>query len=105
MPALTTYAKAKAFTLWIKNIIGEEPEIYVYDGNVEIRYTDLQKRKMQSWLDDQIGGILDIEKEPKALNLNLGEILAPWSFKYMIPAMGAVFSLGYVTKSLLRSRR
>jgi len=105
MPDLTTYAKAKAFTLWIKNIIGEEPEIYVAEGRVEVRYTDLQKRKIQSWLDDQIGGILDIEKEPKLLELNLGEILAPWSFKYMIPAMGAVFSLGYIAKSLLKPRR
>ena len=97
-------AKAKAFSLWVKNVIGEEPLLYIYDDFIEVKFTEEQQQKMIAWLDTQVGGMFQKEKAPATLKINFNDVLIPWSTRYMLPAMIGVFALGYISRSIIGTR-
>jgi len=108
-------AKAKAFTLWVKNTIGSEPSIFTTDEPglppIQIKYTPEQREALIKWLDGQVFSALQPGKPPADLELNFGDVLTPWALRYIVPSAGAVFAAGYLTKgfrnlkTLFRGRR
>jgi len=97
-------AKAKAFSLFVKNIIGEEPTMLVTDNRVEITFSEDQKNKLISWLDQQVGGVFG-KKQESGLFINFGDVLFPWAIRYIVPTAGAVFVTGYLTNGWKRFSR
>ena len=109
-----TYLKAKAFTLWIKQTIGEEPDIVrkvaqLPDGSqheyLNVEFTESQRLDMIRWMDGQLGGFLQSDKEPGDLQIDFGGVLVPWSMRYVIPLSLGLLAVGYVGRSLIGRRR
>jgi len=103
------FAKAKAFTMWVKNIIGSEPAIInVNDQFLEIDFTEAEITAMKKWLDNQVGGLLKprpVNVAPPTVQIKLGKIIVPWSVQYLFPIIAGVFGIGYLTGNFLTRRK
>lgn len=98
IPNPVDVAKAKAFSLWVKNVIGEEPQIITSDeGYVEVNFTPEQREALMHWLDSQVSQMWT-PGTPHGLKINFGQVLFPWALRYVIPTAGAVFLAGYLTQ-------
>jgi len=106
--SLADYAKAKAFTLWVKSIIGKEPEIInVNEQYLEIDFKPDEIEAFKSYLDRQVGGLLvpkPTDQTPPTVQIRFGKILVPWSIQYLLPAIAGVFGLGYLTGNLINKK-
>lgn len=102
-------AKAKAFSIMVKNMIGEEPSVS-YDnttGIVRVNFTEEQQRKMIAWLDSQVFKSFEPDSDAQ-LQIGFGQVLFPWAMRYVIPTAAIVFFAGYFTqgfKALTRGRQ
>lgn len=104
LPNPTDVAKAKAFTLWVKNIIGSEPQIITSDqGYVQVNFSAEQRQLLMQWLDRQISALWQ-QRDPSGLQINFGQVLFPWALRYVLPTAGAVFLAGYLTKGFKNFR-
>lgn len=100
-----TLAKAEAFRIWVKSIIGEKPQLNVYEDYVEVDFTDEQRNKMITYLDKQVARTYRPSDEPPPdLQIRFGKVLVPWSIKYMAPAMLGIFALGYIANTATKKR-
>lgn len=92
-------AKAQAFSLWVKSVIGEKPMVSIERDHVAVEFTQEQKNKLIAWLDRQlIGSMTAEENQDVTLRLNFGGVLFPWAMRYVLPAAAVVFIMGYATK-------
>jgi hypothetical protein len=93
-------AKAKAYAIMVKNMIGEEPQIIIDQntGQVKVNHTAEQREKMIAWLDRQIFRSIDTGANEQDLQIGFGQVLFPWAMRYVIPTAAAIFVAGYVTQ-------
>lgn len=97
-----TLAKAKAISLGIRGMIGEEPAIITYDDYVEIDFTEEQRRKLIAYFDTHVqklfrGGPTDAPE----LQVRFGKVLIPWGVRYLAPVMFGVFAMGFMSRAVL----
>lgn len=102
---LGTTAKAIAFVTWVESITGSRPVIVrrsveMPEGGIheylEVEFNDQQRAAIIAYLDNSIGGMFDANRQPTDLQLNLGEIIIPWSSRYLIPAFLAIAGIGFI---------
>jgi len=106
-----TIAKATAFVSWVEAVTGSRPEIArraveLADGSIheyiEVVFNDQQKSALIAYLDNSVGGMFDTQRPPTDLQLNLGEVIIPWSSRYLIPAFLAAAGIGFIGGRFLR---
>lgn len=103
---LATRAKARAISLGINAMIGSQPEIVEYgDQYIEVRLNDAQKAALIDYLDRQVGKLFRGPQEPPDLQVRLGDVLLPWSLRYLGPALIGSAALGWIGNNLLKGRR
>ncbi len=99
--------KAEGIAAGIKAMIGTKPEIRaVGDQYLEIVFTEEQRAKMINYLDQRVGGLFD--KTPQAapaIQIQWGDVLIPWSIKYLAPAFIGIFALGFLSNAVLFGRK
>lgn len=97
MPSLADIGKAKAFALWVKSAIGEEPGIFINDDPdlVEIQWSVDQRDKMIAFLDKQVW-----DRQPSVVHLNIDKVLLPWALRYLVPGAAATFVAGMASKGI-----
>jgi hypothetical protein len=106
----SSIAKAQAFAIAMYKLSGVAPDVQIYDDYVEVSWSDAQRREFVGYLDRQIltgarrlfqpTEILD--EPPPDVQIRWGDVIIPWSIRYTLPAMVAVFLAGYVARGLLR---
>ena len=100
-----TLVKAEAFRTWIKSLIGEKPELVVYQDYAEIKWTDEQRAKLMALLDDRVKRLFrPSDQAAPELQIRFGKVLVPWSVRYIVPAALGVFALGAMTNAAARKR-
>jgi len=94
---LIDYAKALAYTKWINSIIGEQPQIVRRDdGTLFVDFTEQQQQKMHAWLDKQVFKAARPTDEKANVEYGIGNIVVPWSMRYIIPASIVIFLFGKI---------
>jgi hypothetical protein len=98
--------KAKALAEGIKAMIGSAPTIeYVGDQYIEIVFTEAQRQQLIAYLDQRVGRAFSAEPQAApTIQIAWGDVLIPWSIKYLAPAMVALFGLGFMTNAILFSK-
>jgi len=100
------YIKAQAMAMTIGNMIGSTPAVVNVDGQyLEIQFTDAQKRAFIEYLDRAVRPLWSNEPRPApTVQVRWGDVLVPWSVKYLAPAILAVFAAGYLTNAVFDPR-
>jgi len=100
-----TRAKTKAFQLWIKSIIGEEPAAIEYADHIEIDFTPAQVQKFKDYLHGQVrGSFVPTDKPPPDVQIRFGKVLIPWSIETLAPLLAGSYGLGWLSKALLSKK-
>jgi len=99
--------KAEGIAAGINAMIGSKPEIRAVGNQyLEIVFSDAQRADMINYLDQRVGGIFDkTPQDAPAIQLQWGDILIPWSVKYLAPAFIGLFALGFISNSVLFGRK
>lgn len=101
-----TLAKAKAIQIGIRNMIGEEPALSVYDTFAEIDFTEEQARKFREYLDSHVRKLFrDRAVTPPELQIRFGKVLIPWGVSYLLPVLVASFAAGFMSNTIIFGRR
>lgn len=100
---IAAVGKAKAFSLWVRSIIGSEPIVSVNPEYVAVEFTPEQRMLMVEYLDQQVGSMLTAG-ENGDLRIAFGDILVPWSMRYMVPLFAGLVLLGYGISQVSKMR-
>jgi hypothetical protein len=101
-----TLIKAQAIAAGIKGMIGESPEIQVYDDYAEIVFTETQRRALIAYLDSQVQKLFGPRTAPAPqLQVRLGSVLIPWSVRYLAPVAVALFLMGFMSNAIIFGRK
>lgn len=103
---LADIAKAEGIAIAIGAMIGSRPAVVNIDNQyLEIQFTQEQKDLFIAYLDARVDPLFSREPRPApTIQIRWGDILVPWSIKYLAPAIVAVFAMGYMTNSIFSPR-
>jgi len=95
--------KAEGIAAGINAMIGSKPEIRsVGNQYLEIVFSEPQRAAMVQYLDQRVGRMFDTTPQAApAIQIQWGDVLIPWSVKYLAPAFLGVFALGFLSNSVL----
>lgn len=97
MVSPVSYLKAEAFRAWIKTIIGEKPDQYVYDDYIEISFNDQQANELRKYFQDQINrSVMPANDEPPEVQIKWNNVILPLSLSYILPAAMLLIGTGYI---------
>ena len=102
-------SRATAFAIGMERVTGVRPQVDIYDNYVEVWWPAERAAETISYLDRQIGGVIGraIQGEPTSddppdVQIRFGQVILPWSLRYVIPILAAAFLAGRISK---RGRR
>lgn len=107
MAAASDLLKANALAAAIGKITGFRPEVIEFPQYVEVNFPPETRAGIVNYLDGQIGTLLTGKKLDVAapsVQVRWGQVLAPWSLRFLIPAGALLFGIGYAAKSIERRR-
>lgn len=106
MIAPTDIIKAEAIAVALGAMIGSRPAVVnVDDQYLEVRFSEEQKRRFIAYLDQRVRPLYS--GQPQAaptVQVRWGDVLVPWSVRYLAPAILAVFAMGFISNSVLFPR-
>jgi len=99
--------KAQAIAIGLGKMIGSTPAVVNVDGQyLEIQFSEAQKRAFIDYLDARVTPLYGGGAQPApTIQVRWGDVLVPWSVKYLAPAILAVFAMGFLSSSILSPRR
>jgi hypothetical protein len=99
--------KAEGIAAGINAMIGSKPEIRaIGDQYLEIVFTDAQRAAMVQYLDNRVGRLFDTTPQAApTIQIAWGDVLIPWSVRYLAPAFIGVFALGFLSNAILFPKR
>jgi hypothetical protein len=99
--------KAEGIAIALGTMIGSRPAVVNIDGQyLEIQFSEDQKRAFMAYLDQRVDPLFSNQPRPApTIQVRWGDVLVPWSIKYLAPAIVAVFAMGYMTNMVFNPRR
>ena len=89
-------AAAAGYSAWVSNVTGSAPTV-VQQGNIaRVVLSKAQALTMQKEIEKSL-----FAGKPGQLRIELGSVINPLLFKYVIPAAAVCFIAGYLVKSKL----
>lgn len=99
---LAAFAKANAFAISMHKITGHKPLVTDYGEYVEVSFPDDVRSGTIEYLDRTVSGIFQklfkpvpTDEELPDVQIRFGEVIIPWSIRYLAPAMVGLLALGY----------
>lgn len=101
------FVKAEAMAIAIGNMIGSRPAVRnINDQYLEIQFSDEQKAAFIQYLDKAVNPLFSQEPRPApTIQVRWGDVLVPWSVKYLAPAIVAVFAMGFMSNAIMFPQR
>lgn len=95
--------KAEAIAMAIGTMIGSRPAVRNVNGQyLEITFSDAQKAAFIEYLDQRVTPLYSGQPQPApTIQVRWGDVLVPWSVKYLAPAILAVFAMGFMTNAIM----
>lgn len=102
----TDIIKAEAIAVALGAMIGSRPAVVnVDDQYLEVRFSDAQREQFIRYLDQRVQPLYSGKPQAApAVQVRWGDVLVPWSVKYLAPAILAVFAMGFLSNSVLFPR-
>ena len=102
----TDILKAEGIAIAIGSMIGSRPAVVNIDNQyLEITFTEEQKRAFIEYLDSRVDPLFSRAPRPApTIQVRWGDVLVPWSVKYLAPAILAVFVMGYMSSAIFSPR-
>lgn len=104
---ISAIAKAKAFAVSMQKITGHEPKVTVYDDYVEVAWDEASRAGTIAYLDKTVqtafGRLFSstpTDAAPPDVQIRFGDVILPWSLRYVIPILLMAFAAGYATRSI-----
>lgn len=95
--------KAQGIAVAIGSMIGSRPAVVNIDGQyLEIQFSEAQKAAFIEYLDQRVQPMFSGQPRPApTIQVKWGDVLIPWSIKYLAPAILAVFAMGFMSNAIL----
>lgn len=95
--------KAEGIAIALGSMIGSRPAVVnIYDQYLEIQFSDQQRRAFMDYLDARVDPLFGGQQQPApTIQIKWGDVLIPWSVKYLAPAILAVFAMGFMSNAIL----
>lgn len=91
--------KAEGIAIALGTMIGSRPAVVNIDGQyLEIQFSEEQKATFIEYLDQRVAPLYGGAPRPApTIQVKWGDVLVPWSVKYLAPAILAVFAMGFLS--------
>ena len=96
---------ASGYASLIQSITGTMPTLVpLPNKKARIILSEKQTAIMKKWFEGQVSSGIKLAKAPSNLELVTGPFIMPTVLKYAVPALGAVFFLGWIASTYFGKR-